>query len=67
MALTLDTGGLGAANPWGPSIERNIPALGYQPDNIEIVCVMYNLAKNTATNEDVVAMARALIAFEDDK
>jgi len=50
----------GQASPWGPSIDRTNPSLGYTPDNCKVVCWAYNTAKGTWSHADVVKMATAL-------
>ena len=40
------TNGNGRANPFGPSIDRIIPADGYRAGNIRIVCNIVNFAMN---------------------
>lgn len=47
--------------PFGPSIDRIDSSRGYEPDNIQIVCTMYNLAKSEFDNDDVLKLAHALI------
>lgn len=48
-------------SPWVPSIDRIRPKDGYTPDNIRIVCWIYNLAKGEFEHDDVVKMAAGLI------
>lgn len=47
--------------PFGPTIDRINNNLGYEPTNIQIVCNMYNFAKNCFTDDDVMKMAKALL------
>lgn len=47
-------------SPWSPSIDRKDSAKGYVPDNIQVVCWMYNAAKGAHRHEDVMKMAAAL-------
>lgn len=47
--------------PFGPSVDRIDGDRGYEPGNIEIVCYMYNCAKNRFNHEDVLAFARAIL------
>lgn len=49
------------ASPWVPSLDRIEPAAGYVTGNVQIVCVIYNLAKNKATDADVLTMAQRLV------
>lgn len=46
--------------PFCPSIDRKNNALGWTPENIQVVIWAYNAAKGTGTHEDVMKMARAL-------
>jgi hypothetical protein len=47
--------------PFGPSVDRIDGSMGYEPGNIQIVCVIYNLAKSEFTCNDVTAFAKALV------
>ncbi len=47
---------------WGPSVDRVDPLKGYTRDNCRLVCWMYNAAKGVSSDEDVMTMARALVA-----
>lgn len=47
--------------PFGPTIDRIDNDIGYEPGNIQLVCFMYNCAKNQFTTSDVFRLARALI------
>ena len=47
--------------PFGPSIDRIDSAKGYTQDNCQIVCKMYNFAKNKWSDADVLDMAKALL------
>ncbi len=53
--------GAGRPHPFAPSLDRIDPAFGYTPDNTQVVCWQYNLAKGTFTDADVVRFARAVI------
>lgn len=46
--------------PFGPSVDRIDNARGYEPGNIQIVCTIYNYAKNAFTDADVLTLATAL-------
>src|SRR5215475_3906596 len=39
-------GSTGKPHPFSPSLDRIVPALGYVPDNVSVVCLMVNLAIN---------------------
>jgi len=47
----------GAANPYGPSLDRIIPRLGYVPGNVRIVSVRANLLRNDGTAEELRLVA----------
>jgi hypothetical protein len=53
-------GGRGNYHPFSPSLDREVPSRGYTKDNVRVVCWAYNAAKGTATDEDVMTLARAL-------
>ena len=48
--------------PFGPSIDRIDPSLGYTPGNIQMVVWIYNMAKSTWGNEPVMILAAALVS-----
>lgn len=50
-----------ANSPYTPSIDRIDSDKGYTQDNCQIVCKMYNLAKNIWSDEDVKLMAEAIV------
>lgn len=54
-------------NPLLPSPDRIDATLGYVPGNVRIVSWIYNRARGAGTDDDVVAMARALLAAVDRK
>lgn len=47
--------------PWSPSLDRIDSTLGYVEDNIQIVCYMYNTAKNAADSIHVQQFSAALV------
>lgn len=51
----------GTPSAWGPSIDRLDRTQGYTPDNIQLVCWMYNSCKHAADDVDVMIFAQALI------
>lgn len=59
--LTFCFNGTHRNKAWSPSLDRINPLMGYTPDNVQVVVWMYNAAKGTATTEDVLTMARALV------
>ena len=48
--------------PFAPSLDRRVPELGYTMENVQVVAWVYNAAKGQGTHEDVLALARALLA-----
>jgi hypothetical protein len=50
-----------------PSIDREVPELGYTVENCRLVVWVYNCAKGAGSHEDVVAMALALIDRESNR
>lgn len=54
--LSWDWDGPGA-NPWAPSVDRLDSARGYVPDNVQLVCWIYNQCKGQWP-DDVVAQFR---------
>ena len=52
------------AGPFTPSVDRTDPQRGYEPDNIKIVVLIYNLAKRNWTHQDVVDFAISLTKNE---
>lgn len=49
-------------NAFSPSFDRIDSAQGYTPDNTQLVCFMYNAAKNRFSAEDVLVFSEALIS-----
>lgn len=47
--------------PFGPTIDRIDCSRGYEPDNIQLVCNMYNYAKNRWSDEEVLTFAKKLV------
>jgi hypothetical protein len=64
LPLTLDRNPPGERffNPFNPSLDRRIPALGYTPENTRLVCVIVNLALNGFGDEAFLRMCRAVEA-----
>jgi|AntAceMinimDraft_6_1070360.scaffolds.fasta_scaffold11973_7 predicted DNA-binding transcriptional regulator AlpA len=48
-------------NPWAPSIDRILNNQGYDPENVQIVCNMYNTAKGEHTDGEVLKMCSAVV------
>ena len=47
--------------PFGPSIDKINPEVPYSDYNAQVVCNVYQFAKNKFTDEDVLTMAKALV------
>jgi hypothetical protein len=47
--------------PFGPTIDRIDNSRGYEPDNIQLVCNLYNFCKNEYTDAEVLVFAKALV------
>jgi hypothetical protein len=62
IPLDLTTGK--GKRPFGPAVDRIDNEKGYQISNIQIVCNVYNYAKNEFTDGDVMKFAEALIAHQ---
>ena len=57
FALVLGMG----RRPFGPSIDKINPEFPYSDYNAQVVCNVYQFAKNEFTDEDVLTMAKALV------
>lgn len=51
----------GGLNPYSPSLDRIKPELGYVPGNVRVILHGLNSLKSTGTDEDVVAICRAVV------
>lgn len=49
-------------DPWRPSVDRIDPYKGYVRGNVRLVCTMYNIARRRWSDEEVLLMAKALVA-----
>jgi hypothetical protein len=64
--ISFDTKGHGApARPFTPSLDRIDPSKPYTQSNTQVVVWIYNRAKGVHSHNDVVTMAKALIAAND--
>ncbi|RUW55647.1 hypothetical protein EOA32_01100 [Mesorhizobium sp. M1A.F.Ca.ET.072.01.1.1] len=52
----------GKRRPFGPSLDRKDNSRGYEPDNIQLVCNLYNVGKNEHDELDFIAMCLAVAA-----
>lgn len=46
--------------PWRASLDRIDNKIGYTPENIQVVCKIYNAAKYIWTDADVITLAKAI-------
>ena len=51
--------------PFQPSLDRIDNSLGYSKKNTRVVCLMYNLARNSSTDDEIIDFARHLVAETD--
>ncbi len=58
--------GLRFHSMYSPTIDRIDPRLGYTTHNCQVVICQYNAAKGAWTHNDVIILARSLIAHESD-
>jgi len=48
-------------SPWSLSLDRINPKIGYTKENVQLVCIMYNLCKGTWSDKDVKKLAKAIV------
>ena len=53
--------GKGGAMPNSPSLDRIIGALGYVPHNIQVISNLANVMKNSATQDQLITFAHAVL------
>lgn len=56
----LGSGKRHSRSPWAPSVDRIDSSRGYVPDNVRVVCWMYNAAKQDWSDAEVMRMVEAL-------
>lgn len=59
--ISFDLAMTGGKRPFGPTIDRIDNARGYEPDNIQFVCLMYNTGKGQFTDDDFLILAHAVV------
>jgi hypothetical protein len=52
-------------HPWSPSLDRENPSKGYINKNVRVVCLAYNYAKHTWSDDIVTTLAKALYAVQE--
>jgi len=62
LPLDLTSEGSVGERAWGPSLDREVPSLGYTQENTRVVCWIYNRAKGASDHDSVITLARALVA-----
>lgn len=45
VPFDLSPTGYGNKNPWAPSLDQITPGAGYTPENVQVVCWIFNVAK----------------------
>lgn len=60
--------GLRGRSPWSPSLDRIDSSNGYTKNNVQFVCLMYNLCKSTWTHEQVMKFVKIMngVTYSDD-
>lgn len=61
MPFDLSSDGYKQSCPRAPSLDRKDSSKGYTEENVQVVCWIYNMAKQAWGHEDVMALARALV------
>ena len=56
--------GINNRSPWSISIDQIKPNKGYTKDNIQLVCLMYNLCKGVWSEEEVKQFANTIKDYE---
>ena len=64
LQFELRSGGHFDRNALGPTIDRIDSKRGYTEDNVQIVCLIYNLAKSNWNHDEVMLMVEALSAVK---
>lgn len=69
MPLSLEDADRGKkkVHPFAPSVDRIDPHLGYTESNVRVVTYMYNIAKGDFSDQDVLLLAKAIVANADRK
>lgn len=65
LPLSWDWEGATRSNPWAPSLDRIRPGEGYVPDNVRVVCWLFNASKLDWSEELLLTLARAIVERAD--
>lgn len=63
--LSMENKGNVMRNPFAPSLDRIDNSKGYEPDNIQLVCNLYNAGKGQHTDEQFIAFCIAVAQFNE--
>lgn len=61
FAILQGAGGYGNRGPNGPSLDQITPSGGYTTDNVQVVSWWYNCAKQRFSDEEVLALCKAVV------
>ena len=61
LPFSFDLPGKTRNHPFAPSLDRRNPALGYTPDNVQVVVWSYNCMKSEYDEETVYRLAEAVV------
>lgn len=50
-------------NPFAPSLDKIDPFGPYTDDNVQVVCVAYNIGKNQMTDEEYIMFCKCVVEF----
>lgn len=65
IPFEISTGrGINGRSPWSISVDQIIPNKGYTKDNIQLVCLMYNLCKGVWSEDKVKQFTKAIRDYE---
>ena len=56
VPFDLRSGNAVSRRPFGPSLDQKVPAAGYTRENVQVVCLAYNLMKSNFAPEDVESL-----------
>lgn len=56
IPLRIATGRKGGPGQWSPSLDRIVPALGYVPGNVRLVCHSFNVVRQYMTDAEAAKL-----------